>query len=327
MSIYTDGIWVSDSIEKAIVRDLSEHILSQGYTATIQDTNNFGYPYGYTKDNKNLHCRLIDSVFQPTPVAWTDPDAIIVTDNHPLRPVAGKMISLLPELWHIWSFDPVYKDCTSQGYNCFMNRVRGDRNEVFYELIRRNILHKGAVSYNITQEELNNQYQSAEMFRYEKEHTVAQDIIPYNVVDVFGSLEQVIMETNVSLILETFMNEDHVVFSEKLFRALQLPRPWILFCSPQSVKLLKSYGFDVLDDYVDHGYDEEFNKGNRMNMLLDQLETFPNRVYTRRDYERFEIAAATNKQRLDQFAMDWPVKLEVAKLTIKTPDIDWNDNA
>ena len=316
MSIRTDGIWVADPIEKAIVKDLSEHILSQGFTATIQDSNNHGWPYGYTKNNKNLHCRFIDSVFQPTPAAWTDLNATIVTDNHPLRPVAGKMVSLLPELWHIWRFDPVYQDCTSQGYNCFMNRVRGDRNEVFYELIRRNILHKGAVSYNITQEELNNQYQSAELFHYEKEHTVAQDIVPYNVVDVFGSLEQVIMETNVSLILETFMNEDHVVFSEKLFRALQQPRPWILFCSSQSVKLLKSYGFDVLDDYVDHGYDEEFNKGNRMNMLLDQLETFAERVYTRRDYERFEQAATHNQQLLTQFAMDWPQKFDAVKKAI-----------
>ena len=230
MNVYTDGIWVSDPIEKSIVKDLSEHILSQGYTATTQDSNNHGYPYGYTKNNKNLHCRLIDSVFQPTPVAWTDPNATIVTDNHPLRPVEGKVISLLPELWHIWRFDPVYQDCTSQGYNCFMNRVRGDRNEVFYELIRRDILHKGAVSYNITQAELSKQYYSAEQWlTYEEEHSVAQDIVPYNVVDVFGSLEQVIMATNISLILETFMCEDHVVFSEKLFRALQLPRPWMLF--------------------------------------------------------------------------------------------------
>jgi len=316
MNVYTDGIWVSEPIEKAIVKDLSEHILGQGYTTTIQDSNNFGYPYGYTKDNKNLHCRLIDSVFQPTPVAWTDPDALIVTDNHPLRPVAGKIVSLLPELWHIWSFDPVYEDCISQGYNCFMNRVRGDRNEVFYELIRRNILHKGAVSYNITQEELNNQYQSAELFHYEKEHTVAQDIVPYNVVDVFGSLEQVIMETNVSLILETFMCEDHVVFSEKLFRALQLPRPWILFCSPQSVKLLKSYGFDVLEDYVDIAYDTITNHWKRMDAILDQLKTFINKKYTRRDYERFEQAATHNQQLLAQFAMDWPQKFDAVKKEI-----------
>jgi len=154
------------------------------------------------------------------------------------------------------------------------------------------------------------------MFDYEDEHTVALDLVPYNVVDVFGSLEQVIMETNVSLILETFINEDHVVFSEKLFRALQLPRPWMLFCSPHSVELLKSYGFDVLDDYVDHGYDDELNRGNRINMLLDQLNIFADRLYTRRDYERFEVAAATNKQLLDGYTKRWPQKLQEVKKAI-----------
>ena len=316
MTLRNDGIWVSDRREPVIIEDLSKFILQHGYVPTIHDTNNFGYPYGYQKDNQRLHCRFVDSVFQPTPAAWTDPNATIVTDNHALRPVAGKVINLLPELWHIWRFDPVYEDCTSKGFNCFMNRVRGDRNEVFYELIRRNLLDKGAVSYNITQEELNNQYQSGEMFRYENEHLVAQDLVPYNKVDQLGSLEQVIMQTNVSFILETFMNEDHVTFSEKLFRALQLPRPWLLFCSPKSVSLLRKHGFDVLDDYVDHSYDDEFYKKNRMRMLLDQLETFIEKAYTRRDYERFEIAAATNKQLLDGCTERWPQKLDEVKKAI-----------
>lgn len=316
MTLRSDGIWVSDKREPAIIRDLSKFILDQGYVPTIHDSNNFGYPYGYQKDNQRLHCRFIDSVFQPTPAAWNDINATIITDNHALRPVAGKVINLLPELWHIWCFDPVYQDCTSKGFNCFMNRVRGDRNEVFYELIRRNLLDKGAVSYNITQEELNNQYQSGEMFRYENEHLVAQDLVPYNKVDQLGSLEQVIMQTNVSFILETFMNEDHVTFSEKLFRALQLPRPWLLFCSPKSVSLLRTHGFDVLDDYVDHSYDDEFYKKNRMCMLLDQLETFIEKTYTRRDYERFEVAAATNKQLLDGYTKRWPQKLDEVKKAI-----------
>jgi len=154
------------------------------------------------------------------------------------------------------------------------------------------------------------------MFRYENEHLVAQDLVPYNKVDQLGSLEQVIMQTNVSFILETFMNEDHVTFSEKLFRALQLPRPWLLFCSPKSVSLLRKHGFDVLDDYVDHSYDDEFYKKNRMRMLLDQLETFIEKAYTRRDYERFEIAAATNKQLLDGCTERWPQKLDEVKKAI-----------
>lgn len=316
MNIRTDGIWVSDDRETAIVKDLSRYILDHGYAPTIQDNNNFGYPYGYQKNNRRLHCRIVDSVFQPTPDAWTDPNATIVTDNHPLREPAGKLINLLPELWHIWRFEPVYKDCTSQGFNCFMNRARGDRNEVFYELIRRNLLNSGAVSYNIDLEELNKEYNNANLHRYEKEHHEAQNIVPYNQVDNQGTLEQVIMQTNVSLILETFMNIDHITFSEKLFRALQLPRPWLLFCSPFSVQLLRDQGFDVLDDYVNHDYDLEQRKHIRMQIILDQLETFVAQVYTRKDYERFEIAATNNKQLLDQFSKKWPTKIKQIKREI-----------
>ena len=316
MTLRTDGIWVSDDRETAIVKDLSRYILDHGYVITTQDSNNFGYPYGYQKGNQRLHCRFIDSVFQPTPDAWHDHNATIITDNHPLREPAGKLLSLLPELWHIWRFDPVYEDCTSKGFNCFMNRVRGDRNEVFYELIRRNLLNKGAVSYNISLEELNTEYKNARLYEYEQEHHVAQNIVPYNQVDNRGSLEQVIMQTNVSLILETFMNVDHVTFSEKLFRALQLPRPWILFCSPFSVELLRDQGFDVLDDYVNHNYDREPRKHIRMQIILDELETFVERVYTRKDYERFEIAATNNKQLLDRLSRQWPTKLQEIKRAI-----------
>jgi hypothetical protein len=90
----------------------------------------------------------------------------------------------------------------------------------------------------------------------------------------------------------------------------------MLFCSPHSVELLKSYGFDVLDDYVDHGYDDELNRGNRINMLLDQLNILADRLYTRRDYERFEVAAATNKQLLDGYTKRWPQKLQEVKKAI-----------
>jgi hypothetical protein len=325
MDVYTDGIWVSEPREIAIVKQLSEHLCGFA-TPTVQDQNNFGYPYAYKFKDYNIHCRIVDSVFQPTPDAWTDPNAIIVTDNYPLKPVAGKLRSLLPEIWSIWRFDPVYTDSETEGYNCFMNRLRGDRSEVFYELIRRNILGKGAVSYNVTADELEQQYQSAELFRYSDEHDTAMNLVPYNVVNVFGSLEQVIMLTNISLVLETYMSEDHIVFSEKIFRALQMPRPWLLFCSPYSIKLLKSHGFDVLDDYVDHRYDSIENKTKRMDALLNQLATFTTRKYTRRDLERFEQACTNNKQLLDQWTMDLPLLIEEVELELAHPDIDWDSD-
>ena len=54
-----------------------------------------------------------------------------------------------------------------------------------------------------------------------------------------------------------------------------------------------------------------------LEVTFDQLETFINRQYTRRDYERFEQAATHNKQRLDSFATRWPEKLKYIKQCLK----------
>ena len=98
----------------------------------------------------------------------------------------------------------------------------------------------------------------------------------------------------------------------------------MLYCSPYSIELLKTNGFDVLEDYVDIDYDKIDIHWNRMDAILDQLETFIDKQYTRRDYERFEQAATHNQQLLAQFAMDWPIRLECVKLYIRTPNTDWD---
>ena len=53
-----------------------------------------------------------------------------------------------------------------------------------------------------------------------------------------------------------------------------------------------------------------------MQIILDELETFVAQVYTRRDYERFEMAATNNKQLLDRFRRQWPTKIKQIKRDI-----------
>jgi hypothetical protein len=189
-----------------------------------------------------------------------------------------------------------------------MNRVRGDRSLVFYELIRRQLLDRGLVSYNCNKSELMNQYEQAELYNYCQEHDVALSCIPYNTVDSNGELEQCIIDSNISLILETYVSDSHIVFSEKIFRALQLPRPWLLYCSPRSVEYLQYYGFDVLDDYVDHSYDATLQHHQRLGKIIDQLSAFIDRRYTEKDYMRFNQAAIHNQTLLKQFIIKWPEK-------------------
>lgn len=275
MMTHNDGIWISEKRERDTVKQLTDHIIACGYGADAANNDNFSYPKTFSLGKTTLASRMVDLV--------EDAD-IVVTDNHHLRPLNGKVISVLPEFWGQWHFEPEYEDRNSSiSYNCFMNRERGDRDRVFALLKQRNILDKGLVSY------------------------LDRD---YDTVNTHGTLEQCIIDTNVSLILETYIRDDVIVFSEKIFRAIQLPRPWLLYCSPYSIELLRSHGFDILDDIVDTAYDTEKNHWMRLDLILDQLETFINRQYTPDDYKRFKQAAEHNQQLLTQFALAWPEKLK-----------------
>ena len=240
MKTHQDQIWISTPREIEIVKVLNQTIQAQGFTpAKASDGNNYGYPYIYNRQDLTLDCRLVDIIDR------TRSD-IIVTDNVFLQSLPGDIVSVLPEFWSIWQFDPVYQNRPATcGFNCFMNRIRGDRSQTFYELIRRNILNKGLVSFNCTQAEYMDQYEQAELYDYWQEHDRGLELVPYNTVESHGALEQCIIDSNVSLILETYISHSHLVFSEKIFRALQLPRPWLLYCSPGAVLCLKQYGFDV----------------------------------------------------------------------------------
>jgi hypothetical protein len=282
MITHNDGIWISDKKERSTVKELTDHIISCGYIADAPDQDNFGYPKTFTRGTTTLASRLVDLV--------EDAD-IMVTDNHTLVPVKGKLISTLPEFWSQWRFEPEYVNRPATiGYNCFMNRERGERDRIFELLKKRNILDKGLVSY------------------------LDRD---YDTVNIHGTLEQCIIDTNISLITETYIIDKAVVFSEKIFRALQIPRPWLLYCSTKSIELLKRYGFDVLDDYVDTSYDAIEINYDRLDAILDQLETFISKQYTVKDYERFLQAAKHNQDLLEQYEKSWPLKLAEIKQRIR----------
>ena len=318
MQIHGDQIWCSEVKEHKVVTEFNQFLLTQGFTpGESQSYKNFGYPQTYTHGNKTIICRFVDSVFLEHPTLWNQ--GTILTDNIPLHDVENRLISVLPEFWHIWHFDPKYIDRDpTRSYNCFMNRVSGDRSIVFYELIRRGIIEKGIVSYNCfrpgdqedhSQINYDWQYFSAELIRYEEQHNLGRALIPYNTIT--ETLEQSIIDSHLSLVLETYISDNHIVFSEKLFRVLQMPRPWLLYCSPQSLHHLRKYGFDLLDDYVDHSYDNIVPHFERLNEIMNQLEKA--RKYTRFDYVRFNQAAEHNRQLLLKFEQHWPAKLKAVK--------------
>jgi hypothetical protein len=257
---------------------------------------------------KSIAYLIVDSLFLQMPDSWTK-YKLIITDNIPLNDIHGDLVPLYPEYWHVYHYSPVYQDRLPQyGYNCFMNRICEERGHVFQELKRRNILSKGLVSFN--------------NLRPGNSVSTEQDVLeygqPYN--NIIDSLEQSIIDSNVSLVLETYTSDNHITFSEKIFRVLQLPRPWLLYCSPQFVGHLRSYGFDVLDDYVDHSYDLELVHSHRLSLILDRLEQSVDQQYNQHDYDRFKQASNHNKNLLLKLQQDWPAKFEQVLAKIKNYD-------
>jgi hypothetical protein len=241
---------------------------------------------------------IVDSLFLHNPGAWTD-YALVVSDNIPLRPTAGEFLPLYPEAWHVYLYRPDYQDRQPQyAFNCFMNRICPERARTFAYFRDQGLLSQGLVSFN--------------NLRPGNSYPLAQDVAeygqPFNNLE--HSLEQSIIDSNITVILETYISDSHVTYSEKIFRSLQLPRPWLLFCSPQSVHFLRSHGFDVLDDYVDHGYDLETNHDARLEKILTQVQRFVSLRYSAQDLSRFAQAVKHNQARLIELRKAWPSKLE-----------------
>ena len=238
--------------------------------------------------------------------SWTN----IVTDNI----VQLAHIPLYPEYWGTYSYesDYIYQKPTKL-FNCFMNRICSFRQSWFYQFVRRNLLQNGNVSFLLDSRrsprgkelyELN--FQGNEIF--ESEHILMRDQVPF--INFTNDIDQVIIDSQFSLVIETYFDSPGTIaFSEKIFRAIQLPRPILLYSMPGSVKVLKDYGFELFDDIVDHSYDSEPNAVKRQVMLLDQLCAWQNQSFTEQNLIDFEQRIKHNKNLLQNLRSQWPDRL------------------
>ena len=247
---------------------------------------------------------LVDAIDTTRP--WTN----IVTDNI----VQLAHIPLYPEFWGTYSYDSDYiSRKPTRLFNCFMNRICVFRQSWFYQFVRRNLLQNGNVSFLLHQlapprgkELYEANFRGNEIF--EAEHNLMRDHVPF--INFTNDLDQAIVDSQFSLIIETYFDfPDTIAFSEKIFRALQLPRPIMLYSMPGSIKVLRDYGFELFDDIVDHSYDSEPNVIKRQIMILDQLCNWKNRSFTEQNLIEFEQRSKHNKNLLKDLRSLWPNRL------------------
>jgi len=94
-------------------------------------------------------------------------------------------------------------------------------------------------------------------------------------------------------------------------KALVTGLPYIVFGAPGTIGLLRSSGFDVLDDFVDHSYDAEADPAARFAAAFEALEAHlaGPAAFTIAEQDRLVTAAAHNRRVFEgPFLAQWLAK-------------------
>lgn len=194
-----------------------------------------------------------------------------------------------PSYYGLMFVDLQYRNQTPvKNFNCFSNRFDIFRQSWFYHLVRRDWLNQGWISFNcelsanrtpdrsfvgLTGHEIFEKAFQEHNKVFAAEHQKIKDLVPFKNFQDTGNLTDLVLTSKFSIILETWFHGNHcVTYSEKTMRCLQLPRPWLLFSTQHAVDQLRTWGFDVMDDIVDHSYDKLANAIDRQMAILDQAE-------------------------------------------------------
>lgn len=256
----------------------------------------------------NIQHRLVDAITcYPHEL-----DKHFATDNQFTQPT--EYINLAPEFWHIYRCPEISENIyPNRHFNVMMNRISGERLMLLYMLKEADLFKKGYVGFNCLyhdrdpdqiqrQTNFSQVHKDCGWHHWDKLHEQLKPDMPM-LLDM--DPDTAAMRSDITLVVESYVSDTVIAFSEKIFRALQTPRPWILFCSPGSVAVLRSAGFDVMDDVVDHSYDEIVNAEQRLQAIIAELKKLKYFFLP-----RYKQAVETNQALLDRLKLQWSYKLQ-----------------
>jgi len=149
----------------------------------------------------------------------------------------------------------------SKLFNCFIHRVESVRQSWFYFLKHYDLLDKGFVSFLLFQYDFYSDKAGLELFdwihthfelnklpHFEQSYHELRPHVPYQNFTEIPDVSGYAANSKYSLVLETYAIEDgHIsyCYTEKLFRALQIPTVNLLFSQQHSLSALAKLGFKI----------------------------------------------------------------------------------
>jgi len=82
--------------------------------------------------------------------------------------------------------------------------------------------------------------------------------------------------TAIDLVLETVFDQNKIHLTEKIMRPIACGKPFILVAGPESLKFLRSYGFETFGSIIDESYDDIINPQTRLAAVISTVEKITN---------------------------------------------------
>lgn len=253
---------------------------------------------------------------------------VIVTDNYFHDTTPARVVTL-PRTWFgIYHHRPdTSGPSPDRAFSMPINRVDIPRALLFLEMHLRGYLGQGYVNFNcggnssreIIVETARTRWRDTVSRMQDLPQsplkTLARDItdsMPYRNHDL--DHDRACASGVIHVVAETYTQDHSVALSEKTFRALCQPRPWMLFGGPGSVAHLQRLGFDVMDDVIDHSaYDHEkwHSRSRTRGKITTFVETLggyiPRALASWPQWQhRAHTAAQHNQQLLARYSQRFP---------------------
>jgi hypothetical protein len=197
-----------------------------------------------------------------------DSNTTVITDNIIHCPTQYRVLQLPNSFYGIYYYQPELVEFNPvKRFNLSINRIDNVRLSIFLELAKRseknniifcddyvnfNCVNHEQLTANAVFEKVYNQFYDDIKSQYNEYYNLVNHKMPYCNHNL--SHEQSMTSSLINLIVETYSGQEISSVSEKMFRALITPAPWTLYGGRYTVGVLKSLGFDTLDDLVDHDY-------------------------------------------------------------------------
>lgn len=306
--------------ENAFVDNLRSLLAQLGYQP-IDDRK-----YVWERSNQRVYLAIVDDLEHLNLEAHDDffgslsNDCIVITDNWFNRPLSASVITL-PQSWFgIYAHRPhVEQWRPSLAWSMPINRIDYNRMMLFLEMHFHGFIDdRCLVNFNCARHTDNDQtadqkdlwntnwnnlpefYQD----RYQHSFETLTPLVPFS--NHSFSLDKMLEVGMVNIVVETYVSDHSVALSEKIFRALVMPRAWRVMGGTWTVSRLKALGFDVLEDVIDHDTDG-------LRMIEDKISRFVlscNSTWSTRYWSEMAQpcmrSSKHNQDLLESFRQQWP---------------------